>query len=258
MKVARFEAEGKVQYGVVQENQVKVIVGDLFTSVAETGQQYNLSDVRLLAPVEPGNVIAVGLNYVEHIKESTHDGPNVLIPKEPVLFFKPKNTLIGPEDAVVLPAISDHVEYEGELAVVIGKVCRNVSEADALSYVYGYTCANDISARDWQKKEKNWVFGKGCDTFLPMGPWIETELDSSDLQVQSLQNGVVKQNGQTSWMIFGVPTLISFISKAITLQPGDVIITGTPSGVGRIQAGDRLEVTVEGIGTLSNPVIAEA
>lgn len=257
MKVARFSAKGKEHYGVVTGERVNVIQGDIFGSFAETGQSFGLGEVKLLPPVQPSKVIAVGLNYHEHIKESTHDGPDVKVPSEPVLFWKPLTSLVGPGDAVVLPGISEHVEYEGEIAVVIGKRCRNVGEADALNYVWGYTCANDVSARDWQKKERNWVFGKGFDTFLPLGPWVETELDASDVAVQTYLNGQLKQDGRTSWMIFSIPKLISYIAQGITLLPGDVIVTGTPSGVGKIKAGDRVEVRVEGIGSLVNDVVAE-
>ncbi|MDD5748848.1 MAG: fumarylacetoacetate hydrolase family protein [Actinomycetota bacterium] len=210
---------------------------------------YHTSDVKLLAPVLPTKIVAVGLNYTDHAEELGMD-----IPEEPLLFLKGLNTVIGPGDEIVYPLQSKKVEYEAELAVVIGKEAKDVSEDEAESFILGYTCSMDITARDLQKKDGQWTRAKNFDTFCPLGPWVETELDSRDLLISLRLNGRTMQCQRTSKMIFKVKTLVSFISEVMTLFPGDVILTGTPCGVGELKPGDMVEVDVEGIGNLACPV----
>jgi len=213
-----------------------------------------LSDVKLLAPCQPSKIVAIGLNYRAHaqeFKEST-------LPKEPLLFLKPSTAVIGPEDTIVIPKTSlGRVDYECELAVVIGKTAKNVPEDQANEYIFGYTCANDVTERVYQKEDGQWTRAKGFDTFAPLGPWIVTDITSEDLKIETCVNNEVKQSSNTSDMIFGVPKLLSFISGVMTLLPGDVISTGTPGGIGRITPGDIVEVKIEKIGTLRNLVAVQ-
>jgi 2-keto-4-pentenoate hydratase/2-oxohepta-3-ene-1,7-dioic acid hydratase in catechol pathway len=211
-----------------------------------------VSDI-LSVPVRPSKILCVGRNYAEHAAELGHD-----VPAEPLIFMKPPSSLIGSGEAIVLPAISERVDFEGELAVVIGRRCRNVAEADAMGVIGGYTILNDITARDLQKKDGQWARAKGFDTFAPCGPRLVTDLDPTDLEIKTLVNGELRQHGRTSQFIFSIPRVIAFISRAMTLEEGDVISTGTPSGVGPLKPGDTVEVWVEGIGSLINPVRAEA
>lgn len=211
-----------------------------------------MSDI-LTVPVRPSKILCVGRNYAEHAAELGHD-----VPVEPLIFMKPPSSLIGSGEAIVLPAISERVDFEGELAVVIGRRCRNVAEADAMGVIGGYTILNDVTARDLQKKDGQWARAKGFDTFAPCGPRLVTDLDPSDLEIKTLVNGELRQHGRTSQFIFSIPRVIAFISRAMTLEEGDVISTGTPSGVGPLKPGDTVEVWVEGIGSLINPVRAEA
>ncbi len=204
---------------------------------------------RLLAPVVPTKVIAVGLNYADHAAELGMD-----IPEEPVLFFKVPSSVVGPFHPVVLPPESDEVHYEAELAVVVGVRARRVSSHDVGAVVLGYTCANDVTARDIQRTDGQWSRCKSFDTFCPIGPWIDTELDPTDKAITARVNGAMRQHSRTSQMVFDVPALVSFVSGAMTLEPGDVILTGTPPGVGRLNAGDTVVIGVEGIGDLENPV----
>ncbi|MFN3980013.1 MAG: fumarylacetoacetate hydrolase family protein [Caldilinea sp.] len=213
---------------------------------------YTLDEVRLLAPVTPSKIACVGRNYAEHAAELGND-----VPPEPLIFLKPPSSLIGPGEEVVYPAISERVDHEGELAVVIGRRCRNVSEKDALSYVFGYTIANDVTARDLQKKDGQWTRGKGFDTFAPVGPWIDTTFDPADRIVRCLVNGEVRQQSTTALMIYSIPGVIAHISRFMTLEAGDLIMTGTPSGVGPVKPGDVMTVEVDGLGSLSNRVVAE-
>jgi len=202
--------------------------------------------------VEPSKIICVGLNYKEHVKESkTADEP----PKEPLLFFKPPSSLIGPGVRIERPEVSERVDYEGELGVVIGRECRNVAKIEAEDYIFGLTCVNDVTARDLQQKDKQWARAKGFDTFCPVGPWVVSHLNYSDLLLESFLNGELRQSGRSSMMIFPIPELISYISMIMTLYPGDLISTGTPSGVGPMESGDRVEVRIEGIGSLVNDVL---
>ena len=207
----------------------------------------------LSVPVRPSKILCVGRNYAEHAAELGHD-----VPAEPLIFMKPPSSLIGSGEAIVLPAISERVDFEGELAVVIGRRCRNVAEADAMGVIGGYTILNDVTARDLQKKDGQWARAKGFDTFAPCGPRLVTDLDPTDLAIKTLVNGELRQAGRTSQFIFSIPRVIAFISRAMTLEEGDVISTGTPSGVGPLKPGDTVEVWVEGIGSLINPVRAEA
>jgi 2-keto-4-pentenoate hydratase/2-oxohepta-3-ene-1,7-dioic acid hydratase in catechol pathway len=236
---------------------VSAIAEHPFGAIEFTGDRWSLEDVRLVAPILPSKVVAVAKNYAEHAAEMgglTGDGT---APSSPVVFIKPSTSVIGFGDTIRLP-ISDRVDYEGELAVVIGKPARDVSRDDALSHVLGYMCGNDVSARDQQKADGQFTRGKGHDSFCPIGPWIETTLDPGDLRITTSVNGQIKQDGRTKDMIHDVPTLISFVSNVMTLLPGDVILTGTPAGVGPIAAGDTVTVEIEGIGALSNKVANKA
>jgi 2-keto-4-pentenoate hydratase/2-oxohepta-3-ene-1,7-dioic acid hydratase in catechol pathway len=207
--------------------------------------------VRLLAPVLPSKLVCVGKNYAAHAAEFDSD-----VPEEPLLFLKPSTAVIGPNDPIRLLPISHRVDYEGELAVVIGRIARNVRTEDAYKHILGYTCANDVTLRDLQKTDDQWARAKGFDGSCPLGPWIETDLDPTDVRVETRLNGDVRQAGQTSDMAFGVASLIEYITSFMTLLPGDAILTGTPEGVGKLSPGDLVEVEVDGIGTLANPVEA--
>ena len=203
-------------------------------------------------PVHPSKILCIGRNYADHAAELGHD-----VPAEPLVFFKPPSALVPTGAAIVLPALSSRVDYEGELVVVIGRRCRNVAEEDALSVVGGYTLLNDVTARDLQQRDGQWARAKGFDTFAPCGPVVVTDLDATDLELKTLVNGVVRQQGRTSQLIFPIPRLIAHISRFCTLEPGDLISTGTPSGVGPLAPGDTVEVWAAGIGSLINPVVAE-
>jgi 2-keto-4-pentenoate hydratase/2-oxohepta-3-ene-1,7-dioic acid hydratase in catechol pathway len=257
VRIARFTTEGgEPRYGVVEGaadgESVAVVAGDpLYRPVQFTGERLPLGDVRLLAPVIPrSKIVGVGRNYADHAAEFGQ-----VVPEEPLLFLKPNTAVIGPGDAIVLPRQSHEVHFEGELAVVIGKLCRDVPTERALDVIFAYTVGNDVTARDLQRTDDQWARAKGFDTFCPLGPWLQTELDPADLTLRTLVNAEVKQDVRTSKLIFDVPTLVAYISAAFTLLPGDVILTGTPAGVGPIVAGDLVEVTVEGIGTLDNRVV---
>jgi 2-keto-4-pentenoate hydratase/2-oxohepta-3-ene-1,7-dioic acid hydratase in catechol pathway len=211
----------------------------------ETGEITAFAIEALLPPVEPFKILCVGRNYVAHAKELGNE-----VPKEPLLFFKPKTSLVGHGGTLVLPVQSERVEHEAELGVVIGKRAKSVTREDAMKHVYGYTIVNDVTARDLQKKDGQWARAKGFDGFCPTGPWIETELDPRDVAVRCRVNGAVRQDGRTSNMVFDVAALIAYASAAMTLEPGDLLVTGTPEGVGPLVRGDRLETEVEGIGVL--------
>jgi len=218
-----------------------------------TGNRYPLAEVRLLAPVLPSKVVAVGKNYAEHVKEM---GGNSR--EEPVLFLKPSTSVTGPGDRIAYPVkLTDRVDYEGELAVVIGRLCRDVPKERAEEVIFGYTCANDVTARDLQARDGQWTRAKGFDTFCPLGPWMETGTDPTDLGITTAVNGEVRQHARTSELLWDVPALIEYVSSVMTLLPGDVLLTGTPDGVGPLDAGDQVEVSIEGIGTLSNRVVDE-
>ncbi|MDQ1286902.1 MAG: hypothetical protein QG622_467 [Actinomycetota bacterium] len=257
MHIARFTTDDDIRFGVLvgepdRATELAVISGDpLYTPVRLTGERVLLEDVRLLAPVIPrSKVVGVGRNYAAHAAEMGNE-----VPAEPLVFLKPNTSVVGPGDPIQLPAQSAEVHYEGELAVVIGRVCRDVPRERAGEVVLGYTVANDVTARDLQKKDGQWWRAKGFDTFCPLGPYLVTDLDPADLRVVTRRDGEVVQDGRTSSMIFDVPGLVAYISSVMTLLPGDVILTGTPEGVGPIVEGQRVEIEIEGIGTLSNPVV---
>ena len=249
MKFVRFkDQEGKVGYGEVEGTKVHLFDRTFLDSERQlTGQVLDLAQIELLAPVEPNKVVCVGLNYALHIQELEHS-----VPTAPIIFLKPQSSVIGPNDKIRYPKMSQKVDYEGELAVVIGKTTKDVTEEEALSVIFGYTCANDVTARDLQKLDGQWTRAKSFDTFCPIGPWIVTDLDPSELDIQLLLNGEVKQSSNTKYFINSIPKLISFISQVMTLNPGDVILTGTPEGVGPMQPGDEVVVKIPAIGELRN------
>ncbi len=252
MKLVRFRFNDAVSYGIVEGEDIYQLKGSPFESPARGERVGTLEEVELLAPVVPSKIIAIGKNYFEHAAEMSSE-----VPDEPLMFFKPPSAVIGPGASIVYPSLSKEVHHEGELVVVIGKRVRKATPDNALDYVLGYTCGNDVTARDLQRKEKQWVRGKGFDTFCVLGPWIETDLNPPNVSVVTRVNGEVRQNGNTSQMAFDVPTLIATASSVMTLEPGDVIMTGTPAGVGPIYPGDIVEVEIEGIGVLRNPVVSE-
>lgn len=253
MRFIRYTMEGGApRYGWIYEDRIGPIEGEPFGEFHRRDAEIPVHMVRLLAPVRPGKIICVGRNYAEHAKEQ-----NVEVPEIPLLFLKPPSAIIGPGDTIVLPPQSSRVEHEGELGVVIGRRGRWIAPKEALNYVLGYTVANDVTARDLQRKDGQWTRGKGFDTFCPLGPWIETELDPADVLVQTRVNGEMRQMASTREMMFPVEQLIAFISSVMTLEPGDLILTGTPAGIGPLQPGDVVEVSVEGVGKLENPVAAE-
>jgi 2-keto-4-pentenoate hydratase/2-oxohepta-3-ene-1,7-dioic acid hydratase in catechol pathway len=241
-------------FGVVEgpegSEEVAVINGDPFYSgVQLTGARHALADVRLLAPVIPrSKVVGIGRNYADHAAEMGNE-----VPPAPLMFLKPNTSVIGPGDPILLPSFSDEISYEAELAVVIGRICKDVPLERVDDVVFGYTCANDLTARDAQRTDDQWARAKGFDTSCPIGPWIETELDPDNLAVKGSLDGELRQDGSTSQMIWGAKELVSYVSQAFTLLPGDIILTGTPAGVGLITEGQRYEVDIEGIGRLSNP-----
>jgi 2-keto-4-pentenoate hydratase/2-oxohepta-3-ene-1,7-dioic acid hydratase in catechol pathway len=250
VRLARFRRGDRISTGMLEGDVVRPLRGTFFEDPIPTDDTIPLSEVRLLAPIIPSKVVCVGRNYVEHAEELGSD-----VPEEPLLFMKPSTAVIGPEDPIRLPPESGRVDHEGELAVVIGRPCRRVSEEDAFGFILGYTCANDVTARDLQQKDGQWTRAKGFDSFCPLGPWVETELDPSDVEIATRVNGETRQRARTSNMIFRPSTVISYVSQVMTLLPGDVILTGTPSGVGPLSPGDRVEVEVEGIGILANEVV---
>ena len=254
MRIARFTTGDDPIYGLVDGAGEKIaeITGDpLYTRIELTGRTYAVDDVRLLAPVIPrSKVIGIGRNYHDHAKEMGGEAPT-----EPLMFLIPNTAVVGPGDPVVMPSQSSNVHYEGELAVVIGRMCKDVEPEDALKVVFGYTCANDVTARDLQKSDGQWSRAKGFDTFCPLGPWIETDLDPMDQPLVTRLDGEIVQDGHTSDMVHGVAELISHASKAFTLLPGDVILTGTPAGVGPVEVGQRVDVEIGDIGLLSNPFV---
>ena len=258
MRIARFAKGDGVAYGVV-EGEAAQTIAELYghpfgidpSGVRLTGQRYPLAEVRLLAPVLPSKVVAVGKNYAEHVREMGSE-----VPADPVLFLKPSTSVTGPNDRIAYPVkLTDRVDYEGELAVIIGRLCRDVPKERAYDVIFGYTCANDVTARDLQLKDGQWTRAKGFDTFCPLGPWMETATDPSDLGITTAVNGEVRQHARTRELLWDVPSLIEYVSAVMTLLPGDVLLTGTPEGVGPLTDGDEVSVTVESIGTLTNKVV---
>lgn len=240
MKLVRFRHKGAISRGTLEGDKI---------SVEGSSEIVRIGEVVLVAPVNPSKIVAVGLNYKDHAKELGMD-----IPEEPIIFMKPTTAIIGPEESIIYPPASKQVDYEAELAVVIKDKIRGITADQAESHIEGYTCLNDVTARDLQKKDKQWTRAKSFDTFCPIGPWIETDLDPRDVRICSYLNGELKQDSRTSDLIFSVPELVAFISGIMTLFPGDVIATGTPSGIGPMSDGDNVVIEIEGIGKLSNNV----
>jgi 2-keto-4-pentenoate hydratase/2-oxohepta-3-ene-1,7-dioic acid hydratase in catechol pathway len=254
-RIVRVLTDDGPRQGVVVDGQVSAVIGDLQRGWQKTERLGSLDSVSLLPPVAPTKIIGVGLNYRAHAAESSAE-----VPSEPLLFFKPPSAIIGPDARIVLPPQSDRVDYEAELAVVIGRSCRNVSVSEARSYVLGVTCGNDVTARDLQQQDNQWTRAKGFDTFCPLGPWVVTGLSEDeidDLEVVSRVNGEVRQAARTSELVFSIPELIAYASSVMTLEPGDAILTGTPEGVGPLSPGDVVEVEVESIGILRNHVASD-
>ena len=251
MRLVRFRFGDRIAHGVLEQGDIiRILAGSFFEDPIPSGEEVPLDDVRLLSPVLPSKVVCVGKNYAAHAAEFGGD-----VPEDPLIFLKPSTAVSGPGDPIPLLPISRRVDYEGELAVVISAPARNVRAEEAYRAILGYTCANDVTLRDLQGKDDQWARAKGFDGSCPLGPWIETDLDPTDVYLQTRVNGEPRQSGQTADMVFGVATLIEFITTFMTLLPGDVILTGTPEGVGPLAAGDRVEVEVDGIGTLANPVM---
>jgi 2-keto-4-pentenoate hydratase/2-oxohepta-3-ene-1,7-dioic acid hydratase in catechol pathway len=273
VRIARFAKGGEVAYGVVGEAQadgagaarpeprvgglsvIAELRGHPFSpgkgGVQFTGATFPLDDVRLLAPVLPSKVVAVGRNYADHAREMGTEPP-----AEPVLFLKPSTAVVGHGDPIAYPVkLTQRVDYEGELAVIIGRLCREVPAAQAAEVIFGYTCANDVTARDLQARDGQWTRAKGFDTFCPLGPWIETDADPADLGLTTVVNGEVRQQARTSQLLYDVPALVEYVSTVMTLLPGDVLLTGTPAGVGPLEDGDEVSVTIENIGSLRNTVV---
>lgn len=257
MKLVRFAYRNKARYGILKDNLIQGLKENPFETesalkdIPAEEKTYELSKVKLLAPCQPSKIVCLGVNYRPHAQEMKSTPP-----AQPLIFLKPPSAVIGPEDNIVQPRNWKRVDYEGELGVVIGKKAKYVAEKDALKYILGYTCFNDVTERFYQGQDGQWTRGKGFDTFAPFGPWIETKLKADDLQLETILNGKVRQSARTSELIFGIPQIISFVSGVMTLFPGDVIATGTPGGIGEMQAGDVVEIKIEGIGTLKNTLVA--
>ena len=258
MRIIRFSAGGRARYGILAGNMIRGLYGNPCSHLGHLnspsildGTTYSLDKVRLLSPCLPSKIICLGLNYRSHIEEMKLPMPSV-----PLIFLKPSTAVIGPEDKIILPPGWQRIDYEGELGVVIGKKAKDVPEDRAREYVLGYTCVNDVSDRHAQAADGQWTRAKGYDTFAPIGPWIETEAEPDNLKLETFLNGELRQSASTSDLLFGVPKLINFISSVMTLLPGDVIATGTPSGVGPMNPGDVVEIRIEKIGTLKNFVAA--
>jgi len=249
MKYIRFEKEGAVKYGILEKGLIHETENRPFGSIKKTGLRFKPGDVRLLAPVTASKIIAVGLNYTDHAKEL-----KMPLPAEPLIFLKPPSSITGPGEAIYYPRESRRVDYEAEMAVVIKKKAYRVPYQEADNYIFGYTCLNDVTARDLQKKDAQWTRSKSFDTFCPVGPYVETEADPSSLKIEAFLNKTPKQSSNTSNMIFGPRRLIEYISGIMTLEAGDIIATGTPAGVGPMVPGDKVEVKIEGLGSLINYV----
>ncbi len=257
MRIARFSKDGEPTFGVVEGDPgsevIAVVAGDpLVNPLRATGEHVSLADVRLLCPVIPrSKVVGIGRNYSDHAAEMGGE-----VPEEPLIFLKPNTSVISPGDPIRYPAQSTEVHFEGELAVVIGRACWDLPPERAAEAIFGYTIGNDVTARDLQRSDPQWTRAKGFDSFCPLGPWIVIDLDVEDLAITTELNGELKQAARTSAMVHKIPELISYVSRVMTLLPGDVILTGTPAGVGPMKPGDQVSVSIEGIGTLSNPVVA--
>lgn len=254
MRIVRYVMEDgkKPKYGWLLEDKVGEIGGNVFGRFRRMEAETPLADVKLLAPTQPGKIICVGRNYIEHAKELGNE-----VPKVPLIFLKPPSSIINPNDTIILPPQSTQVEHEGELVAVIGKRGRHIMAGNAKKHILGYTIGNDVTARDFQRTDDQWTRAKGFDTFCPFGPWIDTDFDPADSVVTCRVNGQMRQMASTRDMVFNVGTLISYISSVMTLEPGDLIFTGTPAGVGELKNGDEVVVEIEGLGVLKNPVRKE-
>ena len=250
MIIARFEHRNEIRYGVVEGDHVRLLQGDPFSHYTVITEQLPLKGLGLLAPSQPSKIVAVGVNYRSHAIEMGNP-----LPDSPLLFLKPPSAVLDPGGEIHYPAMTQRLDYEAEMAIVIGKKATAIQPHEADHVILGYTCFNDVTARDLQKLDRQWTRAKGFDTFAPFGPWIVTDLDTAKLQIESYLNGVCRQSGNTADLIFKVPYLVSFISQVMTLYPGDLIATGTPSGIGPMKPGDRIEVVIEGIGRLQNTVV---
>jgi len=250
MKIVRYSAGKQTAYGILDGELVNALAATPYSHLETTDRCHKLSEVKILPPCIPSKIVAIGLNYRSHAQEV-----NMPIPDEPLIFLKPPTSVIGPEDDIICPPSSQRVDYEGELGVVIKSPARRVSIKEALDFVLGYTCFNDVTARDLQYKDKQWTRAKSFDTFAPVGPHIETGLDPGNIPLATYLNGELKQQSNTSDLIFSVPELVSFVSHVMTLLPGDVIATGTPSGIGPMQPSDTIEIKIAPIGTLRNRVV---
>lgn len=251
MKYIRFLKDEKIKYGLLgKDNMIREIIGDIFNNYKTTEKVYSLSEISFLPPCIPSKIIAVGLNYFEHANEL-----QMKIPDEPLIFMKPPSALIAHNDNIIYPKMTKQLDYEAELAVIIKNRIKDIEPEDVLVNILGYTCFNDVTARDLQKKDEEWTRAKSFDTFAPVGPFISTELNPDNLEIRLYKNGQLMQDSSTSNMIFKVDKIVSYISKIMTLFPGDIIATGTPPGVGQLKAGDMVEVEIEGIGVLKNKVI---
>jgi 2-keto-4-pentenoate hydratase/2-oxohepta-3-ene-1,7-dioic acid hydratase in catechol pathway len=255
MRYVRFQRRGEnaVRLGWIEDERIGSIEGPLFGAHRRIPVTWPSSTVKLLSPLVPGKIVCVGRNYIEHAREHEAEVPEV-----PLLFLKPPSAVIGPGDPIILPVQSEQVEHEAELAVVIGRKARQVAPNEARDYIFGYTAANDVTARDLQRKDGQWTRAKSFDTFCPLGPWIDTEVDPGDLRITCRVNDQIRQMASTREMVFSVFQLMAFISGIMTLDVGDVLLTGTPAGVGPLQGGDSVQVEIEGIGILENPVVGAA
>lgn len=249
MKIVRFKSQGQLQYGILEDDRILPIVGDPFSQIEKTGEQLARSDVELLAPVAPGKLVCVGLNYKLHAEES-----GKAIPEEPMLFMCAPSAIIADGETIRLNDDQDRIDFEAEIGIVIGKTCRNVPAGEARQYVLGYTCANDVSNRHLQRKDGQFTRAKSFDTYKPVGPCIETDLDPDNVEIRLWQNGQLRQSSSTRDMIFSNDRIVEFVSSIMTLLPGDLIITGTPSGVGPMKKGDEIVIEISGIGRLANKV----
>jgi 2-keto-4-pentenoate hydratase/2-oxohepta-3-ene-1,7-dioic acid hydratase in catechol pathway len=245
----RFQVQGRTASGILHGAEVSELEGDFYGPLKTRSTKYDLASVKLLAPCGPSKIIAVGLNYRDHAREL-----ELPVPETPVIFLKPPTSVVGPGDSIRYPGMSSRVDFEAELGIVMKDRVKDIRPDEAHGHILGYTCANDVTARDLQKKDGQWTRAKSFDTFCPVGPWIETELDPDDLLVESWLNGVRRQSSRTSQFIFKAGHLVSFISQVMTLYPGDLVITGTPAGIGPMERGDEIEVRIEGIGSLKNVV----
>jgi 2-keto-4-pentenoate hydratase/2-oxohepta-3-ene-1,7-dioic acid hydratase in catechol pathway len=250
VKLVRFNYANQEKWGVLSGNNINIIDGNVYNNYEVSGIMVSLDAVKLLAPCSPSKGVCIGLNYYDHAREM-----NLKIPDEPLMFIKPSSSLAHPGDSIEYPAISKNLHFEAELAIVIKKQAKNILVDKAYDYILGYTCANDVTARDLQLKAGQWTRGKSFDTFMPVGPWIETDIDPHNISIKLYLNSKVLQSSNTSNLIFKVPQLVAFVTQVMTLYPGDVILTGTPAGVGPMLAGDKVVVELDGIGRLENTIV---